>query len=56
MVPQASLKIVPFWFTSAKIYKKNSMKCFTPELIAKAKTLKSVEELLKLADGNGIEL
>ena len=32
------------------------MKNFTPELIAKAKTAKSVEELLKLADGNGIEL
>ena len=32
------------------------MKNLTPELIAKAKTAKSVEELLKLADGNGIEL
>ena len=32
------------------------MKNLTPELIEKAKTAKSVEELLKLADGNGIEL
>ena len=32
------------------------MKNLTPELIEKAKTAKSAEELLKLADGNGIEL
>ena len=32
------------------------MKNLTPELIEKAKTAISAEELLKLADGNGIEL
>ena len=32
------------------------MKNLTPELIEKAKTAKSAEELLKLADGNGIEI
>ena len=32
------------------------MKNFTPELIEKAKTAKSAEELLELAGANGIEL